>query len=666
MAEEEKLSKKPRRRHIFQKVLAFFISLSVLVLAGVWFLPSILPLETIRLRLEEDLSEAFGRPVSIESIEFSLVERTITFHNVIVKSPPEALHPMTAPLGKVTAHVELKPLLKRVLNLRLDISELGPSVREMPGRLTVIIPDFTRKPYPERSYVSFEVDRFRDFPLADLVTGIGRPLLSGGCKLDLILARKEPQGFDVSGSGSLNGLSLRWEDFDMPALLFDGSFSFSHGRIESKSMGVELGKSKVIISGLVEDLRTEKPHVDLEILSPHVETVELRQIFASIQGPPATEESSTPIAALETLNPAEQALAERVTTNAVLDLRLVIEELTLSQGAAQEVNVLLKGREGLYQLDEARALLYGGSVDLSGSTLDLTQEVPKYHLRLECERLSSNPPIQEKCVTPYVPQITFQGTFSCRMEADGLLYADEEAFQQALVGKGQAVLTNGILSGPAQRDYVLKLFPGLDTSRHEFETLKAEFKMKEGIKYADMLLYGKGYDIYLEGQTSPEGYMRYIIGVNFSGKGSSEITPEAQTKEASRIAILKYTARNESGVVTDEHVKFFSLSYILTDILNKGIIGKVKVGLLGEDFIKESLKKINPLSARSMEKTREEFLQEEEGGAAPQERPKKRGIIGTTFDIVVSVPKVAVKGVFGIANLLNPLRWFKQKPPPEK
>jgi len=655
--EKKGTGKKGRR---FHRLLAALICLVILLATIIWFLPSFLPLETIRQRAEEALSEAVERPTSIESIDFNLIRRTITFHNIIIKSPPGAERPTVIPIGKVTARVQLPPLLWKTLLLKLRLSELGPMMRDLPGKLVVNVPHFTQKPRPEHIYVNFDVDEFRNFQISDIVSGLGSASLDGGCNIWLDLTPKEPEGIRVRGIARLDNLSIRWKQIEETPLILSGRIGFAPGRLAIKRLDARFGRNRASISGGIRDFDTKKPKATLEINSSRLDPAEMIDTLRALA--PVRPEENKGVSTASKINEAERKLAKEIARGLDLHLALKATQCPLPYGQADEIDCLITARNGLYRFERATGRVYGGRIDLSGSNLNLENDLPTYHFQMECEDLNANPLLEEKFIKPFFPALSFSGRFSCSVEADGVAVAEPERFRRGMKGKGWAYLTDGVLKGPVAPDYVAKIFPTLTLTEHKFDSMKADFLVEDGFYRSEMIFRSPLTSIYIKGETDPANNLQYILGVNFLGAFMETLTKEQRDIEATRIPLLKYSGRNQNGKMVETSVKFYPLSFLLTELVEKKIVGNVKKGLLGKDFIAESLKKVALLPAQSMQKLRKEFAATEKEGEKVEAAPeKKRGLLGKTLDIVASVPNMALRGIKGTLNLINPLRWISGK-----
>ncbi|MCA9705734.1 MAG: hypothetical protein KDK70_07795 [Myxococcales bacterium] len=90
------------------------LALVLAVAAAVWLLPRWLGSDAAKAKLEAILSEALGRPVSIESLEVGADAPVVDLYGVTVAQPPELVAPDGAPL-LWARHVRLEVSLDQLL-----------------------------------------------------------------------------------------------------------------------------------------------------------------------------------------------------------------------------------------------------------------------------------------------------------------------------------------------------------------------------------------------------------------------------------------------------------------------------------------------------------------------------------------------------------------------
>ena len=127
-------------------------------------------------------------------------------------------------------------------------------------------------------------------------------------------------------------------------------------------------------------------------------------------------------------------------------------------------------------------------------------------------------------------------------------FTHTEALTQELVkgsvpvGRGETVLTDGLLKGPGAPDYVTNLLPGLRLTTYRFKRMSNVFEhMPNGDTENRMIFDGQQYDIFMFGVTRPDGTINYTLGVDLSVSLGSKVW--SRTLDQGKIPLMHYTGR---------------------------------------------------------------------------------------------------------------------------
>jgi hypothetical protein len=123
------------------------------------------------------------------------------------------------------------------------------------------------------------------------------------------------------------------------------------------------------------------------------------------------------------------------------------------------------------------------------------------------------------------------------------------------IGRGETVLTDGLLEGPAAPDYITRLLPGLKLTRYHFNRMSNLFENKpNGDADNRMLFDGKAYDLYIFGVTHPDGRTSYKLGVDLSvSLGSKTIS---RTLGQGKLPLMHYTGRIVGSQFAEQQVSY--------------------------------------------------------------------------------------------------------------
>ncbi|KPK49204.1 MAG: hypothetical protein AMK72_05090 [Planctomycetes bacterium SM23_25] len=123
------------------------------------------------------------------------------------------------------------------------------------------------------------------------------------------------------------------------------------------------------------------------------------------------------------------------------------------------------------------------------------------------------------------------------------------------VGRGETVLTDGLLEGPGAPDYITQLLPGLKLTRYHFNRMSNLFENKpDGDTDNRMLFDGKAYDLYIFGVTHPDGRTSYQLGVDLSvSLGSKTIS---RTLDQGKLPLMHYAGRIVGSEFAEQQISY--------------------------------------------------------------------------------------------------------------
>lgn len=159
------------------------------------------------------------------------------------------------------------------------------------------------------------------------------------------------------------------------------------------------------------------------------------------------------------------------------------------------------------------------------------------------------------------------------MHVDGTL-SQRETKRQALaagshaVGRGETVLTDGVLQGPGAPDYIAGLFPGLKLTTYRFKTMSNVFELEaDGTVQNRMIFDGTAYDIYLFGHTRADGRFHYTLGVDLSVSLGSTVW--SRTLDQGKIPLMHYTGRIVGTEYAERHIRYVLPHELAFDVFVK-------------------------------------------------------------------------------------------------
>ena len=360
---------------------------------------------------------------------------------------------------------------------------------------------------------------------------------------------------DVEASADAFGFSLeRCEvafrqtglDWLGKRLLLDGPISYDGRRLATDGLRLAAGRSDVTLVAYVSD-PGRAPRGSLFIRG---KTVALEEVQALV------EETSRRLASWAT--PPGQAEAAVRTRMDDLSARLA-RRLRGLLGRADVSGDIALGEVTLTVADLGASYTLGGfeaECSLSRRRFD----VPRFACTLNDGAVSgklaidfaAEPPILSVAyaardlkmgdnLKPFIDR-TFPG-----LEVHGLFTHTEAMWQELAagstpVGRGETVLTDGLLRGPAAPDYVTALLPGLKLTTYHFNRMSNVFEHEpNGDTENRMIFDGQQYDIFMFGVTRAGGAINYTLGVDLSVSLGSKVW--SRTLDQGKIPLMHYTGR---------------------------------------------------------------------------------------------------------------------------
>jgi len=360
---------------------------------------------------------------------------------------------------------------------------------------------------------------------------------------------------DVEASADAFGFSLeRCEvafrqtglDWLGKRLLLDGPISYDGRRLATDGLRLAAGRSDVTLVAYVSDpgraprgsLFIRGKTVALEEVQALVEETSRR--LASWAAPPGQAE-----AAVRTrMDDLSARLARRLRGllgRADVSGDIALGEVTLAV-ADLGASYTLVGFEAECALSRRRFDVPRFACTLNDGTvsgklaIDFAAEPPVLSVAYAAQELKMGDNLK-----PFIDR-TFPG-----LEVHGL-FTHTEAMTQELakgsapVGRGETVLTDGLLRGPAAPDYITNLLPGLRLTTYHFKRMSNVFEhMPNGDTENRMIFDGQQYDIFMFGVTHADGTIKYTLGVDLSVSLGSKVW--SRTLDQGKIPLMHYTGR---------------------------------------------------------------------------------------------------------------------------
>lgn len=123
------------------------------------------------------------------------------------------------------------------------------------------------------------------------------------------------------------------------------------------------------------------------------------------------------------------------------------------------------------------------------------------------------------------------------------------------VGRGETVLVDGLLEGPAAPEYITAVLPGLKLTQYRFNRMSNDFENRENGDVDNRMIFeGKSYDIYIFGVTKADGRIEYQLGVDLAVSLGSKVL--SRTLDVGKLPLLYYTGRIKGTQYAERDIRY--------------------------------------------------------------------------------------------------------------
>jgi len=402
------------------------------------------------------------------------------------------------------------------------------------------------------------------------------------------LADLKPTGgvsFKVQASGDALGAEIQACDFlfDKASLVWlgksvrvNGPISYDGQRLATDGLNLVAGQSDVLLTAYI----TQPDHAPTGSVLLRGKTLALNEVLALIQQtservaswsaepvPPASPGRSPagrmagPRAAAKAGPAAPTPLSEqlfrygqRLLARARLSWEMSLDKVTFTIPDWSTTYELtdLKGDGRLaderFVVPHLECRMNGGRLSADVS-LDFSGPVPVLMTAYEARDLQA-----QENLHPFInatfPGLQVYGTSSQRNRSTRLLTG-----KCYPTGRGETVLTDGVLVGQAAPDYIAYVLPGLKLTEYRFTRMSNDFEDKgDGDCENRMIFEGQGYNIYIFGKTKADGRFDYTLGVDLlASLGSKVLT---RTLDQGKLPLMYYTGRIVGSQMVERDIRY--------------------------------------------------------------------------------------------------------------
>jgi len=375
---------------------------------------------------------------------------------------------------------------------------------------------------------------------------------SGGMTFK-VRASADPRGAELEACDlAFDNASIVWLGKKM---LLAGPISYDGERLATDGLNVVVGESDLTLVAYIQQ-PDRAPTGSIMIRGKNLALKEIQDLIrqtseqvaawaaattmAAPAAPPAAPGKAQPPAP----TPLSRQLArygQRLLADAQLSAELAVDRVSLTV-ADWNTTYELTGLTGegrlagqQFSVPRFRCRLNDGAI--SGEVLlDFRSQPPVATVSYDAQNLKMADNMRPFIDTTF-PGMKVYGTLSTRATVTQVLA--ENTFPG---GRGETILTDGVLEGPAAPDYITRVLPGLKLTQYRFNRVSNDFENKaNGDVDNRMIFQGKAYDIYLFGVSHADGKVDYSLGVDLLvSLGSKVLTRDM---DQGKLPLMYYTGR---------------------------------------------------------------------------------------------------------------------------
>ncbi len=152
---------------------------------------------------------------------------------------------------------------------------------------------------------------------------------------------------------------------------------------------------------------------------------------------------------------------------------------------------------------------------------NLSQANPTITLVSQLYNLKMNPSLQP-LVENFFPGLKITGRISIKENYTFKMFRTSTAPNNP-VGSGEMTFIDGYMIGRAAPEWVTKIFPQLNFAKYKFSRMRNWFyKTADGRVHNNMIYRGYPWNIYIEGDSYPDGRVKYEVGVDLLARFESQ------------------------------------------------------------------------------------------------------------------------------------------------
>jgi hypothetical protein len=206
----------------------------------------------------------------------------------------------------------------------------------------------------------------------------------------------------------------------------------------------------------------------------------------------------------------------------------------------------------------------------------LDEENPSLELTSSIDNIRMN---EAFCpmVEDFFPGLKVQDRITINEKAEQKMFTTHATAPNYPVGYGNMIFDEGYMEGRAAPTWVVQIFPGLNLTRYKFSKMHNWFsKKKNGVVHNNMIFVGSPWNVYIEGDSMPDGTILYEVGVDVLARYESEYW---SSLGQGRVPIFITSAKIVKGKMENQRVNYVPPHEVIYRILvkNNAITGAYRL-----------------------------------------------------------------------------------------
>lgn len=315
----------------------------------------------------------------------------------------------------------------------------------------------------------------------------------------------------IDGQVNVAKTSVSLPSVAKPLENIQGKIKFTQNSMDDLKMSLSWGRSDLSLSGKVTDLRTlvlgsgKKPRGSIVLTSNLLDIDEILPPPEKKERGDSEKTGQTPVFPLPDIG---------------ADIQFQGKSLRWRAMDMANVNLKLRLQERMATLEECKANVYGGSLNLNGYVDHSNEEAPVFSIKTRVDKVAANAFLSR--FSSFGRHLFGKFTTSITLEGKG---KDAEAIKRSLNGSGGLAINDGKLQNWSLLQSLSRWtnLPGLEEIRFK-DWQGSFFILNQRVKTEDVRIHGENADWSVSGSTGFDGSLDYTVDALLSPSLSQKVS----------------------------------------------------------------------------------------------------------------------------------------------